>query len=123
MDRFHLGLIFLNPPQQLFILPVRSHLGVHQRGERQIIKQVREVLPHVGIAVFPQALVVEAVYLCDLPALVVASEDCDALPVAYLKTGPAQAFARLARTRQGRGASGGASLTLSATSKVTVSTE
>lgn len=104
---------------------MRSHLGVDQRGERQVVKQVREVLPHVGVAVLPQALVVEAVHLRDLPALVVPSEDCDALPVAYLKTGPAQMFASVASVERGqeRETSAAAPLTLSATSNVTVSTE
>lgn len=101
---FHSGLIFLLPPQQLLILSVCSHLGVDQRGERQIIKQVCEVLPHVGIAVFPQALVVEAVHLRDLSALVVPSEDCDALPVAYLKTGPAQRLASVASVEHAQNA-------------------
>lgn len=98
---FHSGLAFLIPPQQLCTSCAHPHLGVDQRGERQVIKQVCEVLPHVGIAVFPQALVVEAVHLCDLSALVVPSEDCDALPVAYLKGGRAQMFASMASGEHG----------------------
>ena len=62
-----------------------SHLVIYQCSEGQIVKQICEVLPNIGISIFPQALVVEAVHLCDLSALVVPSEDCDALPVAYLK--------------------------------------
>lgn len=54
-------------------------LSVDQRGERQVVKQVCEVLPHVSVAVLPQALVVEAVDLCDLPRLVVPSQDGDSL--------------------------------------------
>ena len=57
----------------------RSYLSVHQRSEGQVVKQVCEVLPHVGVAVLPQALVVEAVHLCDLPRLVVPSQDGDSL--------------------------------------------
>lgn len=56
-----------------------SYLSVDQRGERQVVEQVCEVLPHVSVAVLPQALVVEAVDLCDLPRLVVPSQDGDSL--------------------------------------------
>lgn len=42
-------------------------LSVHQCGQRQVVEQVCEVLPDVGVAVLPQALVVEAVDLRDLP--------------------------------------------------------
>lgn len=55
------------------------YLSVDQRGERQVVEQVCEVLPDVGVAVLPQALVVEAVDLRDLPRLVVSSQDGDSL--------------------------------------------
>ena len=38
-----------------------THLVVYQGRERQVIEQVREALPDVGVAVLAQALVVEAV--------------------------------------------------------------
>ena len=38
-------------------------LTVDQRRQRQIVEQVGEVLPHVGVAVLAQTLVVEAVHL------------------------------------------------------------
>lgn len=60
------------------------YLGVDQRRERQVVEEVGEVLPHVGVAVLPQTLVVEAVHLRDLPALVVSPQDGDALAVANL---------------------------------------
>lgn len=56
-----------------------SHLLVHQCRERQVVKQVCEVLPDVGVAVLPQTFIVEAVDLCDLPRLVVPSQDGDSL--------------------------------------------
>ena len=44
--------------------PVEAEdLPVHQSRQRQVVEQIREVLPHVGIAILPQALVVEAVHL------------------------------------------------------------
>ena len=38
-------------------------LAVHQRREGQVVKQVGEVLPHVGIPILPQAFIVEPVHL------------------------------------------------------------
>ena len=38
-----------------------SNLTLNERGEREIIKEVGEILPHVGISVFPEAFVVETV--------------------------------------------------------------
>lgn len=55
-----------------------------RKGEE--IEEVGEVLPHVGIAVFSQTLVVEPVDLGDLAGLVVSSKDGDTLGVTDLKT-------------------------------------
>ena len=55
-------------------------LSVHQGREGQVVEQVCEVLPNVGVPVLPETLVVEAVDLRDLAGLVVAAQDCDALP-------------------------------------------
>ena len=49
------------------------------------VKTYGEVLPDVGVAVLPEALVVESVDLRDLAGLVVATEDGDALAEADLK--------------------------------------
>lgn len=43
----------------------------------QVVEERCEVLPHIGIAVFPEALIIEAVNLSDLLALVISSQDCD----------------------------------------------
>ena len=40
-------------------------LIVHESRERKVIEQVGEVLPHVGVAVLAQALVVESVNLAN----------------------------------------------------------
>jgi hypothetical protein len=53
-------------------------LVVDESGEREVVEEVCKVLPNVGVAVLAQALVVEAVDLCDLAGLVIASEDGDA---------------------------------------------
>jgi hypothetical protein len=39
----------------------KTHLIVDQRRQRQVVKQVGEVLPHVGIAVLSQTFIIEAV--------------------------------------------------------------
>lgn len=54
-------------------------MSINQGSERQVVKQVCEVLPDVGIAVLPQALIIEAVDLRDLPRLMVSSQDGDSL--------------------------------------------
>lgn len=51
----------------------------NQSSERQIVKEVGEELPHVGIAVFLAALVVKSVHLSDLPTLVVATQNGDSV--------------------------------------------
>ena len=40
-----------------------THLVVDEGGEREVVEEVREELPHVRVAVLPQALVVEAIHL------------------------------------------------------------
>jgi len=60
-------------------------LVVNEGSEREIIEEVCEVLPYIGIAVFSKALIVEAIDLSDLAGLVVSTENCDSLRVSDLK--------------------------------------
>lgn len=60
-------------------------LVLDEGGEGEEVEEVGEVLPDVGVAVLAEALVVEAVDLRDLPRLVVAAEDGDALGIADLE--------------------------------------
>lgn len=60
------------------------YLFVDQGRQGKIIEEVCEVFPHVGVAVLPQALVVEAIHLCDLPALMVPPQYRDAFWVTDL---------------------------------------
>lgn len=62
-----------------------EYLIVDERRKRQVIEQISEVFPDVGVPVLPQALVVEAIDLCDLARFVVASKDGDARWVADLE--------------------------------------
>ena len=39
------------------------HLTIHQRGEGQVVEQVCEVFPDVGVPVLAQTLVIEPVNL------------------------------------------------------------
>ena len=53
--------------------PNITDLVVDQGCERKVVEEVCEVLPHVGVSVLTQALVVEAVHL----AIRVANPVCD----------------------------------------------
>lgn len=53
-------------------------LVVNQGGEGEVVEEIGEVFPDVGVAVFAQTLIVEAVNLGDLARFVVAAEDGDA---------------------------------------------
>ena len=52
---------------------------LNDSSERQVIEQTCEVLPHVGISIFSQALVIEAVDLGDLLALMITSQNGDSV--------------------------------------------
>ena len=56
-----------------------QHRAVDKRGERAPIEKLSAILPGVGVAVFALALIVETIDLCDLPRLVVATQQCDAV--------------------------------------------
>ena len=60
-------------------------LIVDQSGEWQVVEEVGEVFPDVGVAVFAEAFVVEAVDLGDLAGFVVTAEDGDSRWVADLE--------------------------------------
>jgi hypothetical protein len=61
-------------------------LVVDQGGQWQIVEKICEIFPYVRIAVFAQALVVEAVHLCDLARLVVSTENRDARGVSNFQS-------------------------------------
>jgi hypothetical protein len=53
-------------------------LVIDQCGQGEVVEEVGEVFPNIGVAVFSETLVVEAVDLGDLAGFVVSSEDGDA---------------------------------------------
>ena len=63
----------------------KTHLVFDEGGERKVIKEVGEVSPNVGVAVFSQALVIEAIHLRDLSGFVVSAEDSDTVPETQLE--------------------------------------
>ena len=56
-------------------------LVVNEGSEREVIEEICEVFPHVGIAIFSKTLVIEPVDLCNLAGFMVATKDGDALGV------------------------------------------
>lgn len=62
-----------------------EYLSINKGGEGQIVEQISEVFPHVGVAVFAQTFIVEAINLGDLTGFVVAAKNGDSLTVAHLE--------------------------------------
>ena len=62
-----------------------TYLVFDQGSEGEVVEKIREVPPYIGVAVLPQALVVESIHLRDLPRLMVASKDGDAVAVAQFE--------------------------------------
>jgi len=61
-----------------------TDLVLDESCEGEIIEQIGEVPPYVGVPVLSQALVVEAVDLGDLAGFVVSSEDGDSIAIPQL---------------------------------------
>lgn len=51
----------------------------------QVIEQIGEVLPNIGIAILAEAFIVEAVDLGDLSTLMIASQNRDSVLEAHLQ--------------------------------------
>jgi hypothetical protein len=56
-----------------------KNVFVHHRGERQVVEEVREQLPHAAGPVLPHAFIEKSIDLGDLATLVVAAEQVDAI--------------------------------------------
>jgi hypothetical protein len=59
-----------------------EHSAIHYGAQSQIVEHLAAVAPHVCAAVLARTLVVEAVHLRDLPRLVVAADERDAVRIA-----------------------------------------
>ncbi len=60
-------------------------LIIDQGSQWQVVEEVGKVLPDICVAVLPQALVVETIYLSDLSRFVVSSQNCDPVAVSDLE--------------------------------------
>lgn len=58
-----------------------ENLIVDQGSEREVVEEVGEILPHVGVAILSETFIVKAINLSNLTGLVVSSKDSDALGV------------------------------------------
>lgn len=48
-------------------------------------RNINCVPPDIGAAIFPQALIIEAVYSCNLPGLVISANQGDPVRIPYFK--------------------------------------
>jgi len=62
-----------------------ENLIVDEGSKGEVVEEIGEILPHVSVAIFPEALVIKAIDLGDLAGLVVATEDGDALRISDLE--------------------------------------
>lgn len=60
-------------------------LVLNQSCKWQVVKEVSEVLPNIGIAVLAKALIIESIDLGDLTRLMVTTEDGDSVFIADLE--------------------------------------
>jgi len=60
-------------------------LVIDEGGKGEVVEEVCEVFPYVGVAILSEALVVEPVDLSNLAGFVVTTEDCDSLRVSDLE--------------------------------------
>lgn len=63
-----------------------EHLVLNDSCQWQVIEELSELLPDIGIAVLSEAFIVETVHLCDLPALVVATQNGDSVLEAHFES-------------------------------------
>ena len=62
-----------------------ENLILHDSRQRQVVKEISQVFPHISVAVLAEALVIEAVDLSDLSTLVIASQDRDSFLKAHFQ--------------------------------------
>lgn len=62
-----------------------EYLVVDQRCQGQVVEEIGEKLPYVGIAILAEAFVVETVYLGDLTRFMITSKNGDPLRVSNLE--------------------------------------
>lgn len=58
-----------------------TYLVIDEGSKGQVIEQVGEKPPHIGVAVLPETLVVESIHLRDLSRLVISAQDGHPIPI------------------------------------------
>jgi hypothetical protein len=58
-----------------------ENLILDEGCEREVIEEVRKILPDVGVAVFPQTLIIEAIDLCNLARFVISAKNGNSLRI------------------------------------------
>lgn len=61
-----------------------EYFVVYDCSKGEVVEDLCAIAPHIYGPIFPQALVIEAIYLGDLSTLVISSYQKDALRVSYL---------------------------------------
>jgi len=56
-------------------------LVVDEGGKGEVVEEIGEVLPYVGVAILSEAFIIEPIDLCDLAGFMVATKDGDALRI------------------------------------------
>jgi hypothetical protein len=54
-------------------------------SDRESVKEISEILPHVGISIFSKTLIIESVHLSDLSGLMVSSKDCYSILIPHFE--------------------------------------
>lgn len=97
-----------------------EYLILNDSSERQIIKQICEHLPNIGVSVLAETLVIEPVDLSDLSRLVVPTQNSQSILEAHLEYKKVQQKRKEKKNNQSPSHS--YLTTFSANNKVTVST-
>jgi hypothetical protein len=63
----------------------RKNPIINDGGQADVIKELAAVSPDIGITELPQALIVKSVYLGDLAALMIASDQRHSIRIAHLQ--------------------------------------
>ena len=56
-----------------------EELILNHSSEREVIEELSENLPNIGVSILPATFIIESINLSDLPAFMVSSEDCDSI--------------------------------------------
>lgn len=60
-------------------------VAFNDSGQWEVVEKTREILPNISVSVLSQTLVIESIYLSDLLAFVVTSQDSDSVSVSDLE--------------------------------------